>query len=113
MVVDGVALAAARYAAVADVCAASDWAFATWVLPEIEPGGKPVREVPGESPRSPVTTVEPVLVIVEPARTAYEAAEPRFSVVAPDAGSVVAPVTSTIVSAPMPTPVNVIGFTAQ
>jgi hypothetical protein len=34
------------------------------------PGGNPVTEIPGLNPRFPVTTVAPVLVTVEPARTA-------------------------------------------
>src|SRR5688572_12941294 len=33
------------------------------------PGGKPVIELPGETPTSPVTTVAPVLVTAEPPRT--------------------------------------------
>jgi hypothetical protein len=41
------------------------------------PGGKPVMARPGHTPRSPVTTVEPVLVAVEPARTAKFSAVPR------------------------------------
>jgi hypothetical protein len=39
-------------------------------------GGKPVTEVPGERPKSPVTTLEPVLVTVEDPRTANELAVP-------------------------------------
>jgi hypothetical protein len=46
------------------------------------PGGNPVTEVPGAKPKSPVTTEEPVLVIVEPARTAKLSAVPKFTVVA-------------------------------
>src|SRR3954466_5217452 len=41
------------------------------------PGGNPVTEVPGLTPRSPVTDVAPVLVTVEPARTARPPAERR------------------------------------
>ncbi len=40
------------------------------------PGGKPVIEEPGQTPRSPLTTDEPVLVTVEPPRTAKLAAVP-------------------------------------
>jgi hypothetical protein len=39
-------------------------------VPLMVPGGKPVTELPGLNPRSPVTTVGPVFVTVEPARTA-------------------------------------------
>jgi hypothetical protein len=34
------------------------------------PKGKPVMAKPGQTPRSPLTMVEPVLVTVEPPRTA-------------------------------------------
>jgi hypothetical protein len=37
---------------------------------------KPVIELPGERPRSPVIMVEPVLVMVEAPRTAKLSAEP-------------------------------------
>jgi hypothetical protein len=39
-------------------------------------------DVPGDSPTSPVITDEPVLVMVEPAITAYGAAAPKFGDVA-------------------------------
>src|SRR5580692_51073 len=41
------------------------------------PGGKPVMAVPGLRPRLPETTEAPVLVMVEPARTANEASVPN------------------------------------
>jgi hypothetical protein len=41
-----------------------------------------VIAVPGLTPKSPVTTVAPVLVTVEPAKTAKLAAVPRFGAVA-------------------------------
>src|SRR5437870_104919 len=41
------------------------------------PGGKPVTEEPGETPKSPLTTVGPVLVTVLPPRTAKLAAVPN------------------------------------
>ena len=51
------------------------------VAPEVWlPGGNPVREVPGESPMSPLMVVGPVLVMVLPARTAYVDAVPRLTV---------------------------------
>jgi hypothetical protein len=40
------------------------------------PGGNPVTDVPGLSPRSPLTVVGPVFVTVDPARTAKFAAVP-------------------------------------
>jgi hypothetical protein len=45
-------------------------------VPTITPGGKPVIEEPGETPRSPAITLGPVFVTVEPARIAKSAAEP-------------------------------------
>jgi hypothetical protein len=47
-------------------------------VPLTFPGGKPVTEVPGLSPRFPVITVEPVLVMVDPASSAKPSAAPRF-----------------------------------
>jgi hypothetical protein len=52
------------------------------VVPDTVPGGKPVIDVPGDNPMSPEITDAPVLVIVDPARTAYGAAEPRLRAVA-------------------------------
>jgi hypothetical protein len=46
------------------------------------PGGKPITAEPGLKPKSPVITLGPVLVTVEPARTAKLSAVPRFTVVA-------------------------------
>ncbi len=57
------------------------WASATNVVPELcVPGGNPVMDVPGESPTSPATTEDPVLVIVLPASTANGEAVARFTV---------------------------------
>src|SRR3954463_3631784 len=47
------------------------------MAPRTSPGGKPVIEVPGLKPRSPVRTEAPVLVTVEPPRTAKLPAVPR------------------------------------
>lgn len=69
-VVKGVSPAATPNAAVEDVWAASDVASAAPVVPFTRPGGKPVMDVPGESPTFPVMTVLPVLVMVVPATTA-------------------------------------------
>ena len=54
-------------------------------MPLFVAGGKPVRAVPGEIPISPVTTVPmvPVLVMVVPARIAYDSANPRSTGVSP------------------------------
>src|SRR3954463_8071934 len=41
------------------------------------PGGKPVTAVPGLTPRSPVMTLDPVLVTVDPPSTAKLCAVPR------------------------------------
>jgi hypothetical protein len=46
------------------------------------PGGKPTTAVPGETPRSPVTFVGPVFVIVVAATAAKFAAESSGGVVA-------------------------------
>ncbi len=43
------------------------------------PGGNPVIAVPGETPRSPLITVNPVLVTVVAPRTPNVAADPRLS----------------------------------
>ena len=51
-------------------------------VPLITPGGNPVTEVPGLKPRSPLTTVEPTLVIVELPRTAKLPAVPKFTAIA-------------------------------
>jgi hypothetical protein len=75
---NGVSPAATRYAAVEEFWAASEDASAAPVVPDTNPGGKPVMEVPGESPILPVITDDPVLVIVEPAITAYGVAAPRL-----------------------------------
>jgi hypothetical protein len=45
--------------------------------PPVHGAGNPVHEVPGLTPRSPVTTVAPVLVTVELPRTAKLPAKPR------------------------------------
>jgi len=43
-------------------------------------GGKPVTEVPGERPMSPVITEGPVLVTVDAPNTANDPAVPKFTV---------------------------------
>jgi hypothetical protein len=86
IVVKGVSLAATPYAAVAEVCAASDVASAASVVPETVPGGNPVMEVPGERLISPLRTEFPVLVMVVPATTASGVAAPRLIAAAAKAG---------------------------
>ncbi len=81
-VVKGVRAAASRYAAVKSLCALNAEPSVTCVTPEdCTPGGKPVIAVPGESPMFPEMTEAPVLVMALPAKTAYDAAVPRFTVV--------------------------------
>src|SRR2546426_20810 len=73
----GVRPAASSYAAVKASCAAAAAESATYIVPLTIPGGNPVTAVPGLSPRSPLTVVAPVLVIVEAASTANVLAAPR------------------------------------
>jgi hypothetical protein len=47
--------------------------------PETIPGGNPVIALSGDTPTSPSTAVGPVLVTVEPAKTANVEAVPRFT----------------------------------
>src|ERR1041385_8845320 len=47
-------------------------------VPMRTPGGKPVTEMPGLNPRSPVMLLGPALVTVEAPRTANTPAAPRF-----------------------------------
>jgi len=58
-------------------CAWRATASAECCVPFTKPGGNPVMEVPGLTPRSPLITDGPVLVTVEPARTAKLPAVPR------------------------------------
>jgi hypothetical protein len=72
--------AASLYAVVksASACAATG---STCRVPVIVPGGNPVTAVPGLTPISPVTAVAPLLVTVEPARTAKFAADSTLTTV--------------------------------
>ena len=54
-------------------------ASASCMVPDTIPGGKPVTAVPGHTPKSPAMVVGPVLVTVEPAKTAKLDAVPRRS----------------------------------
>src|SRR5439155_14298005 len=81
--------AASLYAVVKSSCA---WAAAgspAWIVPLTVPGGNPVTAVPGLSPRSPLTVVAPVLLTVEPARTANVLAAPRATGAGPAAEAAV------------------------
>src|SRR5580700_1026200 len=74
--------ARALYAVVRSICA---WLAAAFLLLMVPggvtlPGGKPVIEVPGETPTSPSMTLKPVLVTAEPASTAKGVALPRVMV---------------------------------
>jgi hypothetical protein len=69
-------------AAVVEAVTRSDLAWtatasSTCVAPSTLPGGNPVTELPGASPRSPVITLGPVFVIVLPPRTAKLVSVPR------------------------------------
>src|SRR5512132_4292415 len=75
-------------------------------VPFTVPGGNPVTEVPGLNPRSPVTTVGPVFVTVEPARTAKLSAVPRGTGVAARALLANARVTTNASNTPRPRPPN-------
>jgi len=67
----------------ASACACSATASAAWLVPPTTvPGGKPVTALPGLTPRSPVTMVGPVLVTIEPPKTAKLVATPRGGAVA-------------------------------
>src|SRR6185369_11338016 len=73
-------VAASVYAAVRSDCACCAAGVAECRKPEpgaMLPGGNPVIAVPGHTPTLPVTTVGPVLVTAEPARTPKLAAVPR------------------------------------
>src|SRR5213075_443071 len=67
--------AASLYAVVKSSCAWAAAESATCIVPMTV--GDPVTDVPGLSPRSPVTVVAPVLVIVEAPRTANVMVDPR------------------------------------
>ena len=62
--------AASSYAVTRSLLACVATPSAMWTVPFTWPGGNPVTEVPGLSPRSPLTVVGPVFVTVEAARTA-------------------------------------------
>lgn len=55
---------------------------AACIVPLTIPGGKPVTAEPGLRPRSPLTTLGPVFVTVEPPKTAKPLAVLRFTEVA-------------------------------
>src|SRR4051812_8109845 len=69
--------AALLNAVVRSRCAPCAVGSATWLVPFTVPGGKPDTELPGHSPRSPLSIVSPLLVTVEPARTLKFPALPK------------------------------------
>ncbi len=71
-------LAALKAVTKSVLACAADASAICW-LPLTVPGGKPVRDVPGDSPKSPLTIVAPVLVIVEPPSMAKLSAEPKLT----------------------------------
>src|ERR1019366_340238 len=81
------ALAASMYAVVRSFLAFKATESLMCLTPVTVPGGNPVTDEPGSSPRLPVITLGPVLVTVEPARTVKLRAVPRFGLVAAKASS--------------------------
>jgi len=76
-VVTGLRPAASLYAITRSLWAWAATASASWNTPLITvPGGNPVTELPGLTPRSPLIVLGPVLDTVEPASTAKLAAVP-------------------------------------
>jgi hypothetical protein len=71
--------AASLYAITRSDFAWTATASVTCCVPTTIPGGKPVTEDPGKSPRSPVITEGPVLVTVWPANIAKDAVVPRLT----------------------------------
>ena len=72
----GTCAAALIYAAVSAVSADADAVLPIFCMPKMLAVSNPVTAVPGESPRSPTTTLVPALVTVVPANSAYEAEMP-------------------------------------
>jgi len=70
---------AALYAFNASAWAAAAAEVPACMFPLSMPGGNPVIAVPGETPRSPLMIVIPVLVTVVAPRTPKVAADPRLS----------------------------------
>src|ERR1700676_4185726 len=79
------ALAASLYAVTRSFLAFSATMSCTCLTPVTTPGGNPVTAEPACSPRFPVITVGPVLVMVDPARTVKLRAVPRRGAVAASA----------------------------
>src|ERR1700680_2198203 len=79
------AFAASLYAVTRSFFAFSATASCTCLTPVTTPGGNPVIAEPACSPRFPVITVGPVLVMVDPARTVKLRAVPRRGLVAASA----------------------------
>jgi hypothetical protein len=83
-----------------------------YIAPFTVPGGNPVIEFPGLTPRSPFTIVAPVFVTVELARITKVLVDPRSTGAGPAARAVVAsavpdmlPDVAVITDVPIATPV--------
>src|SRR6185503_11892441 len=75
-----------RYAAVVASCARAASPPGPRIVPSFKvPGGKPVTDVPGSTPRSPVMIVGPVLVTVAAPSTAKASAAPSAGAICADA----------------------------
>lgn len=93
----GMRPAASSYARPRSALACSAMASAAWIVPVMIPGGNPVTEVPGWTPKSPVmAVVAPVLVTSVPAKTAKDAAVRRLTDVGLAAFAVPPPVSMLI-----------------
>jgi hypothetical protein len=77
MLAVGLRPAASLYAVVRSDWAPAATASALCMVPFTVPGGNPVTEVPGLTPRSPLITLGPVLVTLCPPSTPKEPAVPR------------------------------------
>src|SRR5450759_4109823 len=73
----GVRFAASQYAVVRANWACAESVTVRWLPWVTVPGGKPVTEVPGLTPRSPEMTELPVLVTSLPASTEKDVAVPN------------------------------------
>src|ERR1017187_8965236 len=74
----GVMFAKTLYAVRASACAHIASASPACIVPFTIPGGNPVIERPGQTPKSPLMTLGPVLVTVEAPRTPKLAAVPKM-----------------------------------
>src|SRR4051812_92869 len=83
----------------------SAWAAAespACIAPLSVPGPKPVTAVPGLTPRFPLTTVTPVLVTAEPARTANPPDDPSTTPAWPVVAVAVVKLHTALLASPLP-----------